>query len=83
MRQIRDDAGIVWTVYEVNPGATPWRAVGSLPEGYQNGWLCFESSTEKRRLTPLPIGWQELPPDKLTDLLFIATQVRRTVQYGT
>ena len=83
MRQIRDDAGIVWTIYEVNPGVAPWRGVGSLPEGYQNGWLCFECPTEKRRLTPLPMGWQELPPDQLTHLLLAAIQVRRSVQYGT
>lgn len=82
MRQIRDAAGIEWMVYEVNPVVSEWRAAGSLPEGYQNGWLCFESPLEKRRLLPLPVGWQELPTEQLRALLGNAVQVRRAVQYG-
>ncbi|HEY2854035.1 MAG TPA: hypothetical protein VGJ18_14365 [Gemmatimonadaceae bacterium] len=83
MRQIRDDAGVEWMVYEVNPVAGAWRSVESLPEGYRNGWLCFESPTEKRRLTPLPSGWEELPIDQLARLLGSAALVLRAVQqYG-
>jgi len=82
MRQIRDAAGIEWMVYEVNPVAGEWRAAGALPEGYRNGWLCFESQTEKRRLLPPPAGWQELTIEQLTALLVTAIQVRRAVQYG-
>lgn len=80
MRQIRDDAGVEWMVYEVNPAAGAWRSIESLPEGYRNGWLCFESPTEKRRLTPLPLGWQELPIEQLAGLLGTAVLVRRAVQ---
>jgi hypothetical protein len=82
MRQIRDAAGVEWMVYEVNPAVSEWRGTGSLPEGYRNGWLCFESATEKRRLLPLPDGWQELPTEQLSALLVSAVQVRRAVQYG-
>lgn len=82
MRKIRDDAGTEWTVYEVNPVATEWRSIGALPEGYRDGWLCFESATEKRRLLPLPVGWQELAPEQLSTLLGNATQVKRAAQYG-
>lgn len=81
MRQIRDAAGVEWMVYEVNPVSGEWRSIESLPEGYRSGWLCFESPTEKRRLTPLPSGWQELPLDQLGGLLVSAEQVRR-VKYG-
>jgi hypothetical protein len=28
-----------------------------LSSGMDNGWLCFEASTEKRRLTPIPGDW--------------------------
>jgi hypothetical protein len=77
MRQIRDAAGIEWMVYEVNPGSGEWRSIDSLPEGYRSGWLCFESSTEKRRLTPLPSGWQDLPLEQLSGLLVHAALVRR------
>ena len=82
MRQIRDAAGVEWMVYEVNPVVSEWRAAGALPEGYRNGWLCFESQTEKRRLLPPPAGWQDLTIEELTALLLSATQVRRAVQYG-
>jgi hypothetical protein len=77
MRQIRDAAGIEWMVYEVNPGLGEWRSIGSLPEGYRSGWLCFESSTEKRRLTPLPSGWENFPLEQLSGLLMNAALVRR------
>ena len=82
MRQIRDAAGIEWMVYEVNPTAGEWRSIESLPEGYRSGWLCFESSSEKRRLTPLPSEWQELPLDQLNGLLGSAVPVRRQAKYG-
>jgi hypothetical protein len=81
MRQIRDAAGVEWMIYEVTP-AMEWRAADALPEGYRNGWLCFESPTEKRRLLPLPEGWQELPTEQLSALLVSAVQVRRAIQYG-
>jgi hypothetical protein len=83
MRQIRDDAGVEWMVYAVNPAASEWRAVGSLPEVYRNGWLCFECPTEKRRLTPLPSGWEDLPIEQLSTLLGTAVQVRRAAQHSS
>jgi hypothetical protein len=53
-----------------------------LPEGYRSGWLCFESPTEKRRLTPLPSGWQSLTIEQLASLLLTAALVRKPVKYG-
>jgi hypothetical protein len=82
MRQIRDDAGVEWMVYEVNPTLGEWRSIESLPEGYRLGWLCFESPTEKRRLTPLPSGWQNLTIEQLGSLLLTAALVRKPVKYG-
>src|SRR5438067_1154622 len=82
MRQIRDAAGVEWMVYEVSPVGAEWRSIESLPEGYRRGWLCFESSTEKRRLTPPPSGWQELPTEQLSGLLGDAQLVRKQTKYG-
>ena len=31
----------------------------TLAEGYGSGWLTFESLEEKRRLVPIPNGWEE------------------------
>jgi hypothetical protein len=78
MRQIRDAAGIEWMVYQVNPTINSrWNALESLPEGYRAGWLCFESATEKRRLTSPPSNWETLPTEALNGLLGNAIQVRR------
>ena len=32
-------------------------------------WLCFESGTERRRVSPVPAGWGELADDELEDLM--------------
>lgn len=80
MREIRDAAGTEWMVYEVNPTANKWSSIQSLPEGYRGGWLCFESATEKRRLTPAPSNWENLPTDTLSRLLGNAEQVRRAAK---
>jgi hypothetical protein len=77
MRQIRDAAGVEWMVYEVNPNSGEWRSIETLPERFRSGWLCFESPNEKRRLTPLPAGWQDLTIDELRALLGTAALVRR------
>lgn len=36
-----------------------------LSEGYGGGWLTFESLTEKRRLIPIPSGWEEMSNEEL------------------
>jgi len=83
MRQLRDEAGVEWMVYAVNPvGANEWRSIESLPQSYRSGWLCFESATEKRRLTPLPPEWENLPLEQLAGLLGTAILVQRSVKYS-
>jgi hypothetical protein len=36
--------------------------------GLANGWLVFESATEKRRLHPIPPGWSTLTDEQLAQL---------------
>lgn len=36
--------------------------------GLESGWLVFASAYEKRRLSPIPIQWEELPDDTLVGL---------------
>lgn len=43
----------------------------------QQGWLCFQSATEKRRFTPIPANWYELPDDELRAMLHVATPAPR------
>ena len=42
---------------------------------FSNGWLCFESEGEKRRLAPVPEGWDQAGPDRLSTWLQAAKRV--------
>ena len=48
-----------------------------LTPGLEKGWLCFENHVDKRRLTPIPAGWDESPVDELEGLLERAKSVGR------
>jgi hypothetical protein len=37
-------------------------------EGYERGWLAFDSVTGSRRLAPIPDGWDALSEASLLDL---------------
>ena len=41
-----------------------FRRVGVAPI-FQNGWLCFETEGEKRRLAPVPENWDEADADQM------------------
>ena len=45
-----------------------------IAEGLSRGWLAFESGSDKRRLAPIPIGWDQLSDRELEGLLAKATQ---------
>ena len=79
MRTFTDMNGTEWTVFEVRrqiPGAeaAKW---SYLPEGYGEGWLCFESRFSKRRLMEFPERWREFSNAELESLLQTATPVLR------
>jgi hypothetical protein len=57
MRTCRDRSGVSWEIFEVQPGADG-RSTARMPEAFRSGWLCFQSSTERCRLAPIPLGWQ-------------------------
>src|SRR4051812_25164456 len=44
-----------------------------LSNGFERGWLTFETVGEKRRLAPIPEGWADLPDEELLALLSEAT----------
>lgn len=89
-RQFVDDTGATWAVWDVRPAAAgqvlaripaPARPVrGPIPDldrALADGWLCFESSAEKRRLAPIPTGWDSLSAADLAKLCESAPGVRR------
>jgi hypothetical protein len=54
---------------------SPFRRNIAVASEYSNGWLCFESEGEKKRLAPVPEGWQEAGPDRLSTFLQAAKRV--------
>lgn len=75
-RAFHDRAGTSWEAFAVYPSAqTTSRA--RLPGPFRNGWLAFECDREKRRLSPIPDGWQSLAEPDLLALCERAEPVRR------
>jgi hypothetical protein len=62
-----DVQGTTWDVWAVYPEAR-LSPISALPGTFQTGWLVFESTGEKRRLSPIPTDWQSLPADELERL---------------
>ena len=77
MRTIADFTGVLWTVFEVKKQRGSSDQWTYLPEQFGNGWLCFESDTSKRRLTPVPPRWFEYSDRELARLLEEAEPVVR------
>ena len=83
LRGFTDAGGTEWRVWEVlphvlngQPDASDTLTRMSLNgTPFANGWLCFESPSEKRRLAPIPTGWEGLDPPLLEQLLADAAQV--------
>src|ERR1700694_3467181 len=50
----------------------------TLSEGYGRGWLTFESLDEKRRLVPIPNGWEEASSTALRAMCEQAKRIGET-----
>lgn len=53
------------------------RTATLMTPGLEAGWLCFENHIDKRRLTPIPAGWDEADDGELEGLLARANSVLR------
>ncbi|HYH78394.1 MAG TPA: hypothetical protein VEX86_01310 [Longimicrobium sp.] len=53
------------------------RTPALMTPGLESGWLCFETDVDKRRLTPIPAGWDRTPQEELEALLARANSVNR------
>lgn len=71
-----DPRGREWHAFAVFPTAEV-SARAQLPEPYCKGWLAFEGAEEKRRLSPVPDGWQSLSAGDLAALCDRADVVPR------
>ena len=75
MREVRDAAGVEWTVFDVIPSVTR-RSISQVQAGYSAGWLCFQCATERRRHPGVPSGWTSLPDAELLRLIQTAESQR-------
>jgi hypothetical protein len=82
LRVFRDSTGVEWRVWEVFPSKTsPFSSSDEMGRrslmgsAFADGWLCFESPTEKRRLAPIPSGWEEVSARQMEELWRQATVV--------
>ena len=60
LREFLDAHGKAWTVWSTTPDRR-----SALPVDLQAGWLTFESGGQRRRLAPIPAGWEETSIDRL------------------
>ena len=70
-RTFQEANGTIWQVFEVRRASEAPRGVS---EGLEGGWLTFSSDAGKRRLAPVPAGWENAPPTELERLCGMARQ---------
>ena len=46
-----------------------------IASGLSRGWLAFEADGDKRRLAPIPAGWEDLDESQLAELCRRATPI--------
>ena len=68
-RRLRPDAGT--RVQVERRRRDEYRA--PLGPHFANGWLCFQTGAEKRRLGPFPSDWESLSDAELSELCQRAT----------
>ena len=80
VRDIRDETGTTWKVWAVMASSIhPKTAAEDYLGDYSEGWLCFESATQRRRLARFPQDWDKLPDKELLRLLKSAQVDRKSV----
>ena len=91
LRNLRDDDGRDWEIWDVIPAAGQNAAVDParhqeeangkpapfVPPEMRDGWLAFQSSSEWRRLTPIPANWSDRSDAELLVLIAQAELVLR------
>ena len=76
LRIINAPDGTQWSVWDVKPtlGGMPGNLARVRSE-LSGGWLAFQTASERRRIAPVPEGWEQLPDSELIALWEIAERV--------
>jgi hypothetical protein len=74
IRELRDESGVLWTIYDVHPSTVRHGSL-QVREELASGWLCFQSDAAKRRLVGIPAQWEQLEDTALMSLMTAAALV--------
>lgn len=70
-REFTDTSGVSWRAWDTRP-----RSNASVRPLYARGWLSFESdSSGRKRLAPIPQGWEDATVDEMCEFLEEAKSV--------
>lgn len=76
VRDFVDESGVKWRVWPVlRSSIHPKTAIEDFLGDYGEGWLCFESPHERRRLARFPDDWDKMSDVDLCKLLARAAVV--------
>jgi hypothetical protein len=75
IRDFLDDEGLSWRVWSTIPSAI------GVPAGRFEAWLTFESDRGRRRLSPIPAGWEHASPAQLARLCANADVVPMSLNF--
>ena len=75
-REFTDSAGTAWRAWDTLPLAAS--ALRKVQPALAAGWLTFESSLGKRRLAPIPLGWERASVEQLESWCRAASAVPRS-----
>jgi hypothetical protein len=78
IRDFTDSAGVLWRIWSTLP-SNPNVVSADL----RDGWLTFDSGSSRRRLVPIPAGWEDLPDSRIELLIKVATSIRTSDPFGT
>jgi hypothetical protein len=78
MREVADAEGAVWAIFDVRPTARR-SALPQVQAGYAQGWLCLQCAEARRRLAPIPLGWETKTDAELLELVASATPAGKPV----
>ena len=71
IREFQDSEGVNWRVWPTLPGQR-----GAYPKALVGGWLTFECDACKKRIVPIPDGWEFVPVAQLERLCQSAEEFR-------
>ncbi|HEX7241102.1 MAG TPA: hypothetical protein VF263_12590 [Longimicrobiaceae bacterium] len=70
-RDFLDHAGVTWKVWDTYP-----HSASNVRQSYARGWLSFQSEDERRRLQPVPEGWEGATDDEMQEWLEASQAIR-------